>query len=99
MTEPLIPTPNMANWSARITGKEVTNVDGVVRLNYEIIRGKDVVVGDVVAEGRPSDIQQIISDRVKSYAPEWEIADAIHVGQVLSIIVDGSDTVIEDEKK
>jgi hypothetical protein len=76
----------MANWKAIITGKESVDSNGEMKVSYSIVRDEETVLENVSDSGSPDQIQQIIEARVQAFAPQWELAQELQVGQELEII-------------
>lgn len=83
----------MSNWSAIIDSKEFIDKAGTLRIGFSVLRDEITVAKGLSVDGSPSEIQQLIIDKVRKFAPEWEIADSLEVGQELKVVFDGSETV------
>lgn len=83
----------MANWSAIIDSKDFIDKEGTLRIGFSVLRDEVIVSKGLSVDGQPSEIQQLIATKVKKFAPEWEVADSLEIGQELKIVFDGSETV------
>jgi hypothetical protein len=77
----------MSAWSAVITEKSSLDTGGLITVSFSILRDEEAILENVSAYGAPESIQQIIEEKVKEFAPRWELAQEIQVGQKLDIIL------------
>lgn len=77
----------MATWAAQITDKSEVTSAGVMTYSFSILKDGEAVNGTITVEGKPEDIQQMISDKITTFASAYELAaDLPDVGEVLNII-------------
>lgn len=77
----------MATWAAQITDKSEVTSAGVMTYSFTILKDGEAVNGTITVEGKPEDIQQLIADKITTYAEAYELAVELPgVGEVLNII-------------
>lgn len=75
-------------WSAQITEKSEVTSDGTMTYSFTVLADGQPVNGVLAVSGTPSEIQQLLEDRIRSFAEAYETADSLpDVGEILPIII------------
>lgn len=74
-------------WSAQITEKTEVSEAGTMSYSFTVLADGESVNGVLTVTGSPSEIQQLLEERVRAFAEAYETADSLpDVGEVLPII-------------
>jgi hypothetical protein len=74
-------------WSAQITEKTAVDLNGVMSYSFTILGDGELKGGVITVTGNPDAVQQLIAERVTTFAQAYELADTLPaVGEVLEII-------------
>ena len=77
-------------WSAQITEKTEVTEDGTMSYSFTILGDGEARNGIVTVTGTPDTIQQLVSDKVLTFAQAYELAqDLPQVGDILQIVTNG----------
>lgn len=77
-------------WSAQITEKTEVTSDGQMTYSFIALKDGEAVGGVFTVAGAPSEIQQLISTQVTTFAEAYELAQELpSVGETLKIVTNG----------